>query len=74
MANELTGFRKVLVEISVPESVDDSDLLERIQEFAVELVDEFSEDFEEVSLDEIVRNEVSVQSMEEGATYVVTTD
>lgn len=56
------GFRKVNIEIIVPEDLDDSDLLEEIQEFSVNLAENAADDFEDVSLDfwEVIRTEASI--------------
>lgn len=59
MSDTPNGFRKMIVEIMVPDTLDDSDLLEKIQEFAVELAeDEIAES--ELDLASFLENETSV--------------
>lgn len=42
----IAGFRKVVIEMLVPDDLDSSDLLERMQTLSAEIAEEFSDDDE----------------------------
>lgn len=59
----MQAFRKVTIELQVPEDKDDSEILERIQELAQEFAEESDEDLAE-TLADWISGEVSVFSTE----------